>query len=106
MGDADSIDTHAMRRAGAALATRSAKDEKVATTLLDAAPDSLLDRAEAAQALRRKASALGSYQFLTYKSGRQADSPGSRVQVLGQGQLAKVRDGLWRRVCASQQAVT
>src|SRR5258706_3512355 len=41
MGDADTIDADALRRAGAALARRSAKVGKVATTLLDSAPATL-----------------------------------------------------------------
>src|SRR6476620_9002788 len=64
VGDPDTLDADALRRAGAALARRGAKVEKVATTLLDAAPESL-DRGEAAQALA-EGIALGSYQFLAY----------------------------------------
>jgi leucyl aminopeptidase len=92
MGDPDSIDADALRRAGAALARRSAKVEKVATTLLDAVPASL-DRAEAAQALAEGV-ALGSYQFLAYKSDAKPTRL-TRVQVLGRAN-AKVRDGLKR----------
>src|ERR1700722_2311853 len=98
MGDADSIDTDALRRAGAALARRSAKVEKVATTLLDAAPDAL-DRGDAAQALA-EGIALGAYQFLTYKSDAKP-SLLSRVQVLGRANT-KVRDGLARGVRIAQ----
>ena len=98
MGDADSIDTDALRRAGAALARRSAKVEKVATTLLDAAPDAL-DRGDAAQALA-EGIALGAYQFLTYKSDAKP-SLLSRVQVLGRANT-NVRDGLARGVRIAQ----
>jgi leucyl aminopeptidase len=92
MGEADKIDTDALRRAGAALARRSAKVAKVATTLLDAAP-ATLDQAEAAQAFAEGV-ALGSYQFLTYKSDAKPTKL-TRVQVLGKAN-AKVRDGLAR----------
>ncbi len=92
MGDPDTIDTDAIRRAGAALARRASKVVKVATTLLDVAPDSL-DRAEAAQALA-EGIALGVYQFLTYKSDAKP-SQLARVQVLGRAN-AKVRGGLAR----------
>ena len=92
MGDPDTIDADAMRRAGAALARRASKVEKVATTLLDVAPDSL-DRADAAQALAEGV-ALGAYQFLAYKSEAKP-SRLARVQVLGRAN-AKVRDGLAR----------
>ena len=50
VGDADDITLDALRRAGAAVARRASKVANVATTLLDAAPDSI-DRAAAAQAL-------------------------------------------------------
>ena len=53
MGDPDKIDADALRRAGAALARRSAKVAKVATTLLDAAPDSL-DPADGRAGVRRR----------------------------------------------------
>jgi len=92
MGDPDSIDADALRRAGAALARRGAKVEKVATTLLDAAP-AALDRGEAAQALA-EGIALGSYQFLAYKSDAKPTRL-TRVQVLGRTN-AKVRAGLQR----------
>ena len=70
MGERDTLDADALRRAGAALARRSSKVAKVATTLLDAAPDSL-DRGDAAQALVEGV-ALGWYQFLKYKSDGEA----------------------------------
>ena len=92
MGEVDKIDAEALRRAGAALARRSAKVSKVATTLLDAAPDTL-DRGDAAQAFAEGV-ALGAYQFLTYKSDAKPTKL-TRVQVLGRAN-AKVRDGLAR----------
>ena len=101
MGDPDTIDADAMRRAGAALARRAFKVEKVATTLLDVAPDSL-DRAEAAQALAEGV-VLGAYQFLVYKSEAKP-SRLSRVQVLGRAN-AKVRDGLARGARIAQAVV-
>jgi leucyl aminopeptidase len=98
MGEPEAIDGDAMRRAGAALARRSSKVDKVATTLLDVAPDTL-DRAEAAQALA-EGIALGAYQFLNYKSDAQP-SRLARVQVLGRAN-AKVRAGLARGVRIAQ----
>ena len=65
MGARDELTTDGLRRAGAALARRGSKVKSVATTLLDAAPDSL-DRPAAAQALV-EGIALGSYKFLQYK---------------------------------------
>ena len=101
MGDADKIDADTLRRAGAAVARRSSKVAKVATTLLDAAPDSL-DRAEAAQAFAEGV-VLGSYQFLTYKSDAKPTKL-ARVQVLGRAN-AKVRDGLARGARVAQAVV-
>ena len=98
MGDPDTIDADTMRRAGAALAKRGAKVEKVATTLLDAAPEHL-DRADAAQAFAEGV-ALGAYQFLVYKSDAKP-SRLARVQVLGRAN-AKVRDGLARGLRIAQ----
>jgi len=51
MGERDTLDSDALRRAGAAVARRASKVVKVATTVLDAAPDSI-DRGDAAQAHR------------------------------------------------------
>ncbi len=92
MGDPEKLDTDAIRRAGAALARRSSKVEKVATTLLDAVPESL-DRVAAAQAFAEGV-ALGAYQFLTYKSDAKPTRL-ARVQVLGRTN-AKVSAGLAR----------
>ena len=91
VGDEETFDASAIRRAGAVLARRSAKVETVATTVLDAAaPD--VDRAAAAQALAEGV-VLGSYQFLRYKSDAKPQRL-TRVQVVGRG--AKVRNGLAR----------
>src|SRR6478736_5366631 len=92
MGERDTLDIDALRRAGAALARRSLKVAKVATTLLDAAPDGL-DRGDAAQAFVEGV-ALGSYQFLTYKSDAKP-SKLARVQVLGRAN-AELRAGMAR----------
>ena len=92
VGDANTIDADALRRAGAALARRASKVEKVATTLLDVAPDSL-DQGDAAQALA-EGIALGSYQFLNYKS----DAKPSRLSrvLLVRRPGAKARQGIER----------
>jgi leucyl aminopeptidase len=92
VGDADSFDAAAIRRAGAVLAKRGARVASVATTLLDAvAPD--VDRALAAQAFAEGVT-LGSYQFLRYKSDPNA-SKLARVLVVTKSD-AKVRAGLAR----------
>ena len=92
MGERDTLDADALRRAGAAVARRASKVAKVATTVLDAAPDSI-DRGDAAQAFVEGV-ALGSYQFLAYKSDGKP-SKLARVQLLGRAN-AKLRDGIAR----------
>jgi leucyl aminopeptidase len=92
VGDAEKLDTDAIRRAGAALARRSAKVARVATTLLQAVPDSV-DEADAAQALTEGVY-LGGYQFLKYKGDGNA-SKLSRVVVLGRTS-AKVKTAIAR----------
>ncbi|HTK15496.1 MAG TPA: leucyl aminopeptidase [Acidimicrobiia bacterium] len=92
MGERDTLDVDALRRAGAAVARRASKVVKVATTVLDAAPDSI-DRGDAAQGFVEGV-ALGSYQFLTYKSDAKP-SKLARVQILGRAN-ANVRDGIER----------
>jgi len=92
VGDRDSFDATALRRAGATLARRSARVASVSTTLLDAAsPD--LEAGAAAQAFAEGVS-LGRYQFLRYKSDGKA-SKLERVLVVGNAD-AKVRAGLAR----------
>lgn len=85
MGERDELDLDALRRAGAGLAQKAARVSSVATTLLDAAPDSV-DRAEAARALAEGVR-LGGYQFLRYK-GDGKPSELRRVIVLGDGGAA------------------
>jgi leucyl aminopeptidase len=85
MGARDEIDADALRRAGAALARRSARVARVATTLLDAAPRSV-DRAEGAQALAEGV-ALGGYQFLRYKADAKP-SKLAEVVLLTRGAVA------------------
>ncbi|MGH8977948.1 MAG: leucyl aminopeptidase [Acidimicrobiia bacterium] len=80
VGDAGKLDADALRTAGAMLARRSAKVARVATTLLEAAPDSI-DAGDAAQALTEGV-LLGGYQFLKYKGDAKA-SKLERVIVLG-----------------------
>jgi leucyl aminopeptidase len=92
VGDAETFDAAALRRAGAVLAKRASRVAAVATTLLDAvAPD--VDRGLAAQALAEGV-CLGSYQFLRYKSEAKA-SLLKRVVVVSRVN-AKVRAGLDR----------
>jgi leucyl aminopeptidase len=92
VGEQDQLDADALRRAAATLAKRASKVPKVATTLLDAAPESL-DRADAAQAIA-EGLLLGSYQFLRYK-GDPKPTKLERVLVLGRAS-APVRRGLER----------
>jgi leucyl aminopeptidase len=92
VGDAESFDAAALRRAGAMLARRSARVASVATTLLDAVNDDI-DPALAAQAFAEGV-CLGRYQFLRYKSEAKA-SQLERVMVVT-GANAKVRAGLAR----------
>jgi leucyl aminopeptidase len=92
VGDRDSFDAAAIRRAGAVLARRAARVASVATTVLDAAaPD--LDPALAAQAFAEGV-CLGRYQFLRYKSEGKP-SQLARVLIIGRSN-AKVRAGLTR----------
>jgi leucyl aminopeptidase len=96
MGEQESVDADAMRRVGAALAKRSTKAAQVATTLLEAAPESL-DVEDAAQALAEGVQ-LGAYQFLKYKGSATATATAtklSRVVVLGRAN-AKVKAALER----------
>ncbi len=94
VGDRNTFDAAAVRRAGALLAKRASKVETVATTLLDAvSPD--VDRGAAAQALAEGV-CLGTYQFLRYKSDAKP-SRLVRVAVLGRPS-AKVSAGLARGV--------
>jgi len=92
VGDAETFDAAALRRAGAFLARRASRVATVATTILDAvAPD--VDRGLAAQAFA-EGTCLGSYQFLRYKSEAKA-SLLKRVVVVSRAN-AKVRAGLER----------
>ena len=92
VGEQDQLDSDALRRAAATLAKRASKVAKVATTLLDVAPESL-DRADAAQAIAEGV-LLGSYQFLRYKGDARPTKLG-RVLVLGRAN-AQVRRGIER----------
>ena len=92
VGDEESFDLTALRRAGAVLARRATRVATVATTLLDAVASDV-DRAEAAQAFAEGV-CLGHYQFLRYKSDAKA-SRLARVLVISRAN-AKVRAGLTR----------
>jgi leucyl aminopeptidase len=85
VGDPGDVDTDGLRRAGAALAKRAAKVTRVATTLLQAAPESVSDTA-AAQAFAEGVH-LGAYQFLKYKGDAKA-SMLRRVVALGASRAA------------------
>jgi leucyl aminopeptidase len=66
VGKPDDIDAEALRRAAAAAVKGAWRAQRLATTLLDAAP-AILDRAIAAQAIVEGAS-LAAYRFVSYKS--------------------------------------
>jgi leucyl aminopeptidase len=82
MGKRDEITTDGLRRAGASLARRACKVGSVATTLLDAAPESI-ERRVAAQALVEGV-ALGGYKFLRYK-GEGKPSKLESVKLISRG---------------------
>jgi leucyl aminopeptidase len=82
MGTRDDITTDGLRRAGAALARRASKVGSVATTLLDAVPETI-ERRVAAQALV-EGIALGSYKFLRYK-GEGKPSKLESVKLISRG---------------------
>jgi leucyl aminopeptidase len=82
LGARSDITADGLRRAGAAIARRGAKVTTVATTLLDAAPESL-ERRVAAQALVEGV-ALGGYKFLRYK-GEGKPSTLDSVRFIGRG---------------------
>ncbi len=91
LGKRDEQTLDDVRNAAAAIARRSSKVRTVATTLLDAVPE--LDRTATAQAIA-EGFALGSYQYLPYKSDGKPTKL-KRVIVLGRGG-AKVEAGLTR----------
>jgi len=65
LGDRDKVTVDGIRVAASAIARRAATHTSFATTLLEAAPESL-DRADVAQAIAEGV-ILGGYQFLRYK---------------------------------------
>src|SRR5947207_3040009 len=92
VGDEETFDAAALRRAGAVLARHASRVATVATTILDAVvPD--VDRGAAAQAFAEGV-CLGRYQFLRYKSEAKA-SRLERVFVIARAN-AKVRAALAR----------
>ena len=94
MGDPDTLDADAIRRAGAALARRASKVEKVATTLLDAVPDTL-DRAEAAQAFAEGRCA-GCVPVPHVQIGCEADAPRARASARAREREGEGRVGAGR----------
>lgn len=92
VGERRELDTDALRRAAAVLAKRASKVAKVATTLLDAAPDDV-DPVDAAQAIAEGVG-LGAYQFLRYK-GDATPTKLTRVAVLARPN-AKLRAAIAR----------
>ncbi|MDQ1448430.1 MAG: leucyl aminopeptidase [Actinomycetota bacterium] len=92
VGDDETFDAAALRRAGAVLARHASRVATVATTILDAVVADV-DRAAAAQAFAEGV-CLGRYQFLRYKSEAKA-SRLERVFVIARAN-AKVRAALAR----------
>jgi leucyl aminopeptidase len=101
VGDEETFDAAALRRAGAMLARRASRVASVATTLLDAVASDV-DPGQAAQAFAEGV-CLGRYQFLRYKSEAKA-SQLARVFVISRSN-AKLRAGLARGARIAQ-AVT
>ena len=92
VGDQKTFDAPALRRAAGSIARRAAKSTTIATNLLDAVAADV-DPGLAAQAFA-EGIALGSYQFLRYKSDAKP-SKLAEVQLIGRAN-AKVRAGLVR----------
>src|SRR5439155_9058014 len=92
VGDEETFDAAALRRAGAVLARHASRVATVPTTILDAVVPGV-DRGAAAQAFAEGV-CLGRYQFLRYKSEAKA-SRLERVFVIARAN-AKVRAGLAR----------
>jgi leucyl aminopeptidase len=92
LGPREQVTTETLRRAAAAAVRRAAKASSLATTLLDARPESM-SAAEAAQAIA-EGLVLGSYEFLKYKPGGKP-APLGKVTVLG-STAAAVKDALAR----------
>jgi len=91
VGDPAALTLDGLRRAGASLARAAGKVERVATTLLDAAPRGVAPAAAAAALA--EGILLGAYQFLEYKSKAKPHAL-RRVAVLGGS--AEVGRGLTR----------
>jgi leucyl aminopeptidase len=92
MGPRDQVTVETLRRAAAAAVRRASKAGSLATTLVDARPESM-SAAEAAQAVA-EGLVLGSYEFLKYKPGGKP-APLQKVTVLG-STAAAVKDALAR----------
>jgi len=82
LGARDAVTLDTLRNAAAAIARKAKSVKSVATTLLDAAPDDL-EKPAVAQAVA-EGFALGSYQYLAYKSDP-TPSKLAKVIVIGRG---------------------
>ncbi len=101
LGARDELTLESIRNAAAAIARRAKKVERVATTLLDAAPAEL-DKPTVAQAVA-EGFALGGYQYLAYKSEGKP-SKLEEVVVVGRGG-ARVSAGLERGRVISEAVI-
>ncbi|MDQ6852787.1 MAG: leucyl aminopeptidase [Actinomycetota bacterium] len=93
VGKFDELTADGLRRAAAAVARKARKVASVATTLVDLSDAAGLERADAAQAVA-EGFVLGSYQFVKYKSERDA-SKLAEVIVIGRSS-ARVNAALER----------
>jgi leucyl aminopeptidase len=94
VGMPEAVDAEALRRAASAVVKGAWRAQRVATTLLDAAPADL-DRAAAAQAIAEGAS-LAAYRFVTYKSDKKLCAVESVAVVTGARGGANVQKALNR----------
>lgn len=82
LGAESSLSLEVLRKCGAAIAKRGSKAKSLATTILDASPESI-DRAAAAQAVA-EGCVLGGYRYIEHKTKATASALAS-VTLLGGG---------------------
>ena len=97
LGTESSLSLEVLRKCGAAIAKRGSKAKSLATTILDASPESI-DRAAAAQAVA-EGCVLGGYRYIEHKTKATASALAS-VTLLGGGG-ARVLAGANRGVLIS-----
>ncbi|MEO6469580.1 MAG: leucyl aminopeptidase, partial [Acidimicrobiia bacterium] len=83
MGSANDVTTDDLRVAGALISQKIGGSSRIATTIVEAAPDDV-DRGAAVQAVA-EGFALGGYEFLTYRSKSPSKRKLAHVVLLGGG---------------------